>query len=338
MSPPLPESTDPPDADESDDAAPAAARPSEATLRRARQRLRQGQRLLHLGIFAHRTLGSVTASAILVRKTLRIVLRVMVDVLSTATVDEDDWEALVDQALQLDREHRWLGDSFAERYATIHRWAEGFDRMDLGTTKADRRAYRRTVRRLPSLVHHALERVEWHRRRLPEVRRRRRRRWVVGLMTAAAILAALGTYPYVRAAHCITGQYFAGRSHERLVFERRDCAIDFDWGPGLPGEGLSADHFSVRWSGRLQIDSPGLYTFELSSDDGSRLFVAGQPVVDHWYDHGFSPLEGTIRLPAGLTPFRVEYYERDGLAAVRWSWRKDGGPFEVVPRNVLLPP
>jgi len=174
--------------------------------------------------------------------------------------------------------------------------------------------------------------------RLPAVRARRRRRLVVGSLATLAVVAGLVGYQALRTRDCVTGQYFAGPDHDELVYQRRDCVIDFDWEMGPPGGDVPADDFSVRWEGELEIEADGLYTFELSSDDGSRLFIDGRLVIDHWSDHGFSPLQGSIRLSEGRQPFRVEYYDRDGLAAVRLSWRKDDGPSEVVPAAAMVAP
>ncbi|MBW2459831.1 MAG: hypothetical protein JRI68_35395, partial [Deltaproteobacteria bacterium] len=324
MSSPPPESTDPPEADRSDDPGQTAPGTSEAALRRARQRLRRAERLLHLGIFTQRTLRWETPSARLVAKALRMMLRAIVELETPAPVADESDGALLARVTELNSERRWFRHSPEDDFGLIHRLAEGFDQDDFEPPRADQRRYRRSLRRLPRTFHEAIAQVQHRHRRLPAVRARRRRRLFLGLLLGGAVVGGLASYRYVQAQRCITGQYFAGRDHDQLVFERRDCAIDFDWDIGSPGSGVGADDFSVRWEGVLEIEEAGFYTFELRSDDGSRLVVDGKPVIDHWSDHGFAPLQGSIRLPAGRAPFRVEYYERDDLAAVRWSWRKDG--------------
>ena len=49
-----------------------------------------------------------------------------------------------------------------------------------------------------------------------------------------------------------------------------------------------ADHFCVRWTGVLRVVKAGPYTFHTQSDDGSRLYINGQRVVDNWGPHSFS--------------------------------------------------
>ncbi|MGE5137935.1 MAG: PA14 domain-containing protein, partial [Rudaea sp.] len=100
------------------------------------------------------------------------------------------------------------------------------------------------------------------------------------------------------------------------VMQRDDPAINFNWGAGSPGPNLPADGFSVRWTRWLDADTSGLYTFQLASDDGSRLWVDGDLVVDMWYDH--APLTRTraLDLTTGYHLLRVDYYDRDGSALV----------------------
>lgn len=57
-------------------------------------------------------------------------------------------------------------------------------------------------------------------------------------------------------------------------------AVHYDWGNGAP-TGLPNDHFSVRWMGEVTIPT-GSYAFIAHSDDGSKIFVDGNLVLDRW--------------------------------------------------------
>ena len=48
---------------------------------------------------------------------------------------------------------------------------------------------------------------------------------------------------------------------------------------------MQADNFSVRWSGQVLAPVTGTYTFTTTSDDGVRLYVNGQLLIDNWTDH-----------------------------------------------------
>src|SRR5205823_5631639 len=63
---------------------------------------------------------------------------------------------------------------------------------------------------------------------------------------------------------------------------RTDATVDFDWGGGSPAAALPVDRFSARWTGRVEALLTEAYTFYTTSDDGVRLWVNGQPVIDSW--------------------------------------------------------
>ncbi len=102
---------------------------------------------------------------------------------------------------------------------------------------------------------------------------------------------------------------------------RFDPAIDFDWGAGAPADELRADHFSVRWVGRLTALEAQDYLFSLSVDDGARLFVDGVKIADSWDTHVTAAYSVPMRLSAGDHVLRLEYYENDGFAHVSLHWR-----------------
>ena len=81
-----------------------------------------------------------------------------------------------------------------------------------------------------------------------------------------------------------------------------------------------------------------LYTFKTYSDDGIRVWVDGQMVVDAMTDHG-PRLDGDtpILLQAGqLYTIQVSYYENTGGAVARLLWQgQKHQPLEVIPRSQL---
>jgi len=76
-----------------------------------------------------------------------------------------------------------------------------------------------------------------------------------------------------------------------------------------PGD---ANNFSIRYTGYIQIDTQGSYTFYTSSDDGSKLFIDGIEIVDNDGNHGNRERSGTTTLTTGLHDITVLYYENSG--------------------------
>ena len=122
------------------------------------------------------------------------------------------------------------------------------------------------------------------------------------------------------------------------ILTRIDPDVNFNWGLGSPAPEVGVDNFSARWTRTVQIPAAGQYRFTLNSDDGARLFVDGELVINAWYDHGPSrTFAATRTLSAGSHELRVEYYERRGAAVVRFGWQPTGGS-PVAPAPTPLPP
>lgn len=102
---------------------------------------------------------------------------------------------------------------------------------------------------------------------------------------------------------------------------RDDAAVDFNWGSGAPVPGLPTDNFSVRWSRSLLFDE-GLYRFHILVDDGARLWLDDQLILDSWKDGSLREVVAERQLGNGNHALRLEYYERSGDAAVRLWWER----------------
>ncbi|MFO7632912.1 MAG: PA14 domain-containing protein [Caldilinea sp.] len=116
------------------------------------------------------------------------------------------------------------------------------------------------------------------------------------------------------------------------VLTRTDADVNFNWGLGSPASEVNVDNFSARWTRTLLVTQPGSFRFTLNSDDGSRLFINNQLVINAWYDHGASrTFSATRELPAGSHEVRIEYYERRGAAVMRFGWAPVGGATAAPP-------
>jgi hypothetical protein len=115
------------------------------------------------------------------------------------------------------------------------------------------------------------------------------------------------------------GEYFNNQYlNGAPALVRSDPTIDFDWGWGSPAVEVNRNYFSARWTGTFQFGS-GRYDFTATSDDGIRLYIDDQLVINAW-----RPMRGkrygTATLTEGSHSVRVEYFERSQAAMVRLDW------------------
>jgi len=119
----------------------------------------------------------------------------------------------------------------------------------------------------------------------------------------------------------LTGEYYEGMNFDTLFATQSDKIIDFDWGENPPIKGMVADVFSIRWRGQLIAPETGEYTFNTITDDGVRLFIDDQLIVDQWQDQAPLLAFGKISLKAGKKyDVRIEYYENRIGAVVQLRW------------------
>ncbi len=136
----------------------------------------------------------------------------------------------------------------------------------------------------------------------------------------------------------ITGTYFNNANLTSPVLTRVDPVIDFNWGSGSPAAGISAETYSVRWEGEILPEFSQNYTFRTTTDDGVRLWVNDQQIINQWVNQGATPHTGTINLTANnKVNIRMEYYEATGAASAKLEWRSSSQPWEVIPQNLLFP-
>jgi hypothetical protein len=98
----------------------------------------------------------------------------------------------------------------------------------------------------------------------------------------------------------------------------QDGDTNHDWGTGSPHPDVNADRFSVRWT--RYFDWPtGDYRCYVWSDDGVRVTIDDRLLIDGWHDHPVQFYSADVSLPASHHRVRVEYYENEGLAVLRFS-------------------
>lgn len=118
-----------------------------------------------------------------------------------------------------------------------------------------------------------------------------------------------------------TGQYFIGTDFDTFVLARNDKVIDFDWGRGQPMPELPDNKFSVRWTGEFSAPHTSGnrdYQFLTTTNDGVRLYLNGQTVIDDWRGSPTRDNSYTLTLGAGeQVRITMENYEGTGSAFAR---------------------
>ena len=111
------------------------------------------------------------------------------------------------------------------------------------------------------------------------------------------------------------------------------------------GPGKGKDHFGIRLTGMIEIPRDGRWSFWLRSDDGSRLYIDGELVIQHDGTHGATDKRGSVQLKAGPHAMLISMFEASGGEELSLSWDGPGQLREQVPASafssdttVLLPP
>ena len=102
------------------------------------------------------------------------------------------------------------------------------------------------------------------------------------------------------------------------TLSRADTTLSFDWGTGSPDASLPADGFSARWTRTMNFGAATV-SFTACADDGVRLWVNNNLLIDQWSDKAITCYTDSIYV-SGDVPVRMEYYENAGFAATRLSW------------------
>lgn len=95
------------------------------------------------------------------------------------------------------------------------------------------------------------------------------------------------------------------------------------------------EYIGLRLDGTIDVPASGVYRFRLTSDDGSRLWIDGELVVDNDGLHAAAMKEGAIALAKGAHSIRVDYFNKTGGSALSLSIAPPGQPFAEVPASVL---
>jgi hypothetical protein len=166
-----------------------------------------------------------------------------------------------------------------------------------------------------------------------------------GSLTASNALASSSIPPSASAAPIATAtnqsglraQYYQGKDFTNLKWSQIDPTVNFVWGTNAPNWIVPADNFAVRWTGQVQAKTSETYTFYTRSDDGIRLWVNGQLLINNWTDHDVIENSGSIALVAGQSyDIKLEYYDSTGGATSQLLWSSPTQAKEIIPASQLF--
>jgi hypothetical protein len=122
-------------------------------------------------------------------------------------------------------------------------------------------------------------------------------------------------------------------TENRLVSTLNVPNINYQWGSGqILNSGLYEDTI-VNFSGNIQIPSTGTYGFYAPGDDGVKLIIDGNTIIDDWYDKGGGGSTTSIYLTEGSHTLTLWYYENGGGANVWLYWAQPGLGYAIVPSS-----
>jgi len=115
--------------------------------------------------------------------------------------------------------------------------------------------------------------------------------------------------------------------------------INWNWGNNSPNPLVNVDDFACKFTGEVEAAFTETYTFYVTTDDGQRLWVDNQLIIDTWVQQGMIEHSGTIDLVAGQK-YSIELwmYEHGGGAGCEMRWSSPGTPKQIVPQAALSPP
>lgn len=100
---------------------------------------------------------------------------------------------------------------------------------------------------------------------------------------------------------------------------------------GLKGTGNPESYFGAVFQGYVDVPEDGIYTFYTNSDDGSKLFINNELVVDNGGYHGGTLKKGQVALKKGFHNIRITYFQGSGGYDLSAGWITPSGIEQPIP-------
>jgi uncharacterized repeat protein (TIGR03806 family) len=142
----------------------------------------------------------------------------------------------------------------------------------------------------------------------------------------------------------LTGSYFTNHTSANPftgspVLIQTNATINFNWGTRGPDPSVGATNFTVRWTGSVQPQFNETYYFYTTADDGVRLYINGQLLINDWVDKTSATTQSnSLALVAQqLYNIELDYYQKTNNASVALSWSSPSTPQIIIPQTQLNP-
>lgn len=136
----------------------------------------------------------------------------------------------------------------------------------------------------------------------------------------------------------LKGEYFPNRYKiENPNYSKIDEQINFRWndispsatdvaqGILTPEKAIGNDRYAIRWTGKITAPKSGKYEFGVVSNDGCRLWIDDEKILDGWYGHDFTLFTGEVELEEGKSyDIRLDFFEHNGEDGVTLAWKLPG--------------
>ena len=151
-------------------------------------------------------------------------------------------------------------------------------------------------------------------------------------LLAALLLASISAR--AQSGTGLTGKYYDDDlTFATAVTTRTDASINFNFGSAIPaGTAITAaTTYGIAWSGQIEAGYSELYTFFVTADDGARLWVNDEMIVQRTFSQGTGEMRGQMRLKAGhRVNVRLEFMQQTGPASVKLE--REFSPFQLCPK------
>lgn len=167
----------------------------------------------------------------------------------------------------------------------------------------------------------------------------RARAFKTGLVASAVATATFLNSFAIGTGTGLTGRYYANQLRTFVdppILIRIDPTINFNWNTTSPDPSIGLTDYTIRWTGSVQAQFNETYTFYTTTDDGVRLWVNGQLIIDEWIDQAPTEWYGSLPLAAGQKyNLQMDYYQNGGGAVAYLSWSSPSTAKTIIPQAQL---
>ncbi|HEX8916184.1 MAG TPA: PA14 domain-containing protein, partial [Humisphaera sp.] len=103
--------------------------------------------------------------------------------------------------------------------------------------------------------------------------------------------------------------------------------------PTVPG--VKGSNYTIKFAAALLVPKDGRYTFYVSSDDGTRLYINGKQVIENDGVHPAQEKTGSVELKAGAVPLVLNYFQGGGEAVLKVEWSGPDLKRQAIPPAAL---